>query len=176
MARAARHLRRTRLGLSVYVGSTGCWRWTRLLSVPKGRQPRTRVVSLRQEPLERVQRACKRNRAPRTRRSNVARTTRRKRGGWVPHLVLDAGPPLRCCWLVLKLEEARHSHSLCSQVRKYLDCRARTGSLFAPPSPSDQIRAGNQRFPRSENIDMTDRLCQAANDNAGRETLYLTDK
>ena len=36
----------------------------------------------------------------------------------------------------------------------HLDCRARTGSLFAPTSPSDQIRTGNRGFLRCANTYM----------------------
>ena len=37
----------------------------------------------------------------------------------------------------------------------------RTGSLLAPTSPSDQIKTGNQCFPRSEKLRARNCLCQA---------------
>jgi len=132
-----------------------------VLSARNGGQPRARVVSFCQESLERDQRSRKRSKARRVRRPNVAAITRRAGGGNAVRLAFGGGRPLHLRWLVLKLEELRHSHSLCSQVRNHLDCRARTGSLFAPPSPSDHIRAGDQRFPRDSNLDMGKRRCQA---------------
>ncbi len=62
----------------------------------------------------------------------------------------------------MRPKKTLRARSLCSWMLKHHECRAGTGSLLAPSSPSDQIRTGNHSFPRKSNHRAGRHLCQGA--------------